>query len=270
MHWFPKNIGLNINFFISMFLLEVKDLVKGFEQNGTLIKVLDKISFVLDENDFVCIIGPSGCGKTLLLKMIMGIEPTDEGLILFKGSPIREAYDLKKGGITFVPQEHCLLPWLNVTENVEIGLESKGIPKKERREISLSFIQEVGLAGYEEAYPRELSSGMKKRVSIARALVTEPELLIMDEPFSNLDNLTSIALREELIMLWKDKTVPLKSILMVSHSVEESVLLADRVLIFSKSPAHIIDEVKIELPRPRNPKDVNCSAYMDKIFEIIL
>ena len=166
-------------------------------------------------------------------------------------------------------QNFALLPWLSVMENVELGLEARGFDSTERRKKAAFYIDKVGLDGYEEAYPRELSGGMKQRVGLARALAIEPEILLMDEPFSALDALTSINLRDELIDIWSDRDFPVNTVVMVTHIVEEAIELADRVLILSNKPGQIAGDLKIDLPRPRDKRDQAFTEYVDRIFSLI-
>jgi NitT/TauT family transport system ATP-binding protein len=171
--------------------------------------------------------------------------------------------------IAIIFQSFALLPWLTVLDNISLGLEAKNIPREERVKIAGRYIDVVGLDGFEDAYPRELSRGMKQRVGIARALTVEPELLCMDEPFSALDAFTAQNLREELLDLWLDVSLPVKSILMVTHGIEEAVFMADRVIVLSKRPARVLADVKIGLPRPRNMKDEAFAEVTDKIYSLL-
>lgn len=249
-----------------MALLEVRELSKEIQLNRHSITILEDVNFIIEENEFVCIVGPSGCGKSTLLRLIAGLDRPTRGEVWYNNQLVTDV----NPKIAFVFQSFALIPWLTVMENISLGLEAKGMPKEQRIALCEKFIDKVGLEGYEEAYPKELSGGMKQRVGLARALVMEPELLCMDEPFSALDALTATNLREEVLTLWQDETVPLKSILMVTHMVEEAVLLSDRVLVMSARPGRIISEVKIELSRPRNRKEPAFDEYADKIFSLIL
>jgi NitT/TauT family transport system ATP-binding protein len=171
--------------------------------------------------------------------------------------------------MAMVFQSFGLFPWLTVVENVEFGLESNHIPKDERREKSLNIIQEVGLEGFENAYPRELSGGMKQRVGIARALVLDPEVLLMDEPFSALDPLTAEALREEILKVWSNRLTTPDVVIMVTHNVEEAVYLSDRVVVLSHRPACVVKEVQIDIPRPREKREASIYDYTDQITTLI-
>lgn len=247
-------------------LLEVAGVNKTYADASRSITVLEGISFCVEPGEFVCLVGPSGSGKSTLLRMIAGLDQATRGSILYRGKPVTEATD----HIAVVFQSFALLPWLTVSGNVELGLEARGVAKEERRWRANRFIDKVGLDGFEEAYPRELSGGMKQRVGIARALTVEPELLLMDEPFSALDALTAQNLREEVLTLWRDETLPVDSVVMVTHGIEEAVLMADRILVMSSRPGRIKADVRVDLPRPRNPKDEAFSRFTDRIYSLVL
>jgi len=228
-------------------VLEIKDVTKTFQIEKSSIPVLDDVSFSVGRDEFVCLVGPSGCGKSTLLRMVAGLEKPDSGEILFHGKP-QESPTPK---ITMIFQLFGLLPWETALENVEIPLEVLGVKKREREEIAKSHLRMVGLEGFENTYPHDLSGGMKQRVGIARALALKPELLLMDEPFSSLDELTAKTLRNLILEIWRDPDLPTNTFIMVSHNVEEAVYMADRVIVMSPRPGRIIDEVKVDLPRPR-------------------
>jgi NitT/TauT family transport system ATP-binding protein len=247
-------------------LLEMRGVSKSFDSGTQRLLVLEGVDLRVEENEFVCVVGPSGCGKTTLLKMVTGLEPPDRGSILYKGRPVTGV----NLDTALIFQSYSLLPWLDVRDNVELPLEARGVPLEERRRRAAVFIDKVGLDGYEEAYPRELSAGMKQRAVLARAFATEPELLCMDEPFSGLDVLTAASLREEVVQLWQDESMPLNAVLMVTHMIEEAVLLADRVLVLSSRPGRVVSEVRIDLERPRNRRDEKFSEYADQIFSLIV
>lgn len=249
-----------------MALLDITGVYKTYADNNRSITVLEDISFSVEPGEFVCLVGPSGSGKSTLLRMIAGLDQATRGSILYGGRPVAEATD----HIAVVFQSFALLPWLTVSGNVELGLEARGVPKEERQRRANRFIDKVGLDGFEEAYPRELSGGMKQRVGIARALTVEPELLLMDEPFSALDALTAQNLREEVLTLWRDETLPVDSVVMVTHGIEEAVLMADRILVMSARPGRIKADVPVDLPRPRNPKDEAFSRFTDRIYSLVL
>lgn len=246
-------------------ILECEKVTKTFKEPERSITVLEDITFSVHEREFVCIVGPSGCGKSTLLRLTMGLVPPTEGEIRYKGEPIRGV----NPHMSMVFQTFALFPWLTVSENVEVGLEAMGVDLQRRRQKAVHVIEEVGLHGFEDAYPRELSGGMKQRVGIARALVTDPEVLLMDEPFSNLDTLTAGGLREELLRLWSDRTTLPEVIIMVTHNVEEAVYLADRILVLSRRPGRIVGDVPIDIPRPRDKRSNKLYEFVDTITSMI-
>jgi NitT/TauT family transport system ATP-binding protein len=248
-------------------LLELKNITKEYiDDRGKKIVVLNRINLSINHHEYISIVGPSGGGKSTLLRIIMGLETCTTGEVLLKGEPLKGKVDPH---MAMVFQSFGLFPWLTVVENVEFGLESNHIPKDERRKKSLSIIQEVGLEGFENAYPRELSGGMKQRVGIARALVLDPEVLLMDEPFSSLDPLTAEALREEILKVWSNRLTTPDVVIMVSHNVEEAVYLSDRVVVLSHRPASVVKEVHIDIPRPREKRDASIYDYTDQITTLI-
>lgn len=248
-----------------MALLEVRKVYKTYTDSSRSLTVLKDVSFQVGEGQFICLIGPSGSGKSTLLRMIVGLDRPSQGEILYRGQPAIKARD--KMALIF--QSFALLPWLTVMDNVALGLEARGMLRQERLRRASKYIDKVGLDGFEEAYPRELSGGMKQRVGIARALTMEPELLCMDEPFSSLDAFTAQNLREEVLDLWLDPSVPVTSILMVTHGVEEAVFMADRIIVLSKRPAKVLAEVEVDLPRPRNMRDQAFIQLTDKIYSLL-
>lgn len=249
-----------------MALLDIQNVYKTYTDNSRSITVVEDISFSINAGEFVCLVGPSGSGKSTLLRIIAGLDTASQGEVLYQGQPVSHAMDR----IAMVFQSFALLPWLTVNENVELGLEARGVSKQEREQRASKFIDKVGLDGFEEAYPRELSGGMKQRVGIARALTVEPQLLLMDEPFSALDALTAQNLREEVLTLWQDETLPVDSVIMVTHGIEEAVLMADRILVMSARPGRIKADVRVELPRPRNMKDEAFGRFTDRIYSLVL
>ena len=250
-----------------MALLEVKDVTKSFINDNKRIYVIDDIDFKVDKNEFLAIVGPSGCGKSTLLRIIGGLERPDMGEVLFHGKPVLAPTQ----EITMIFQQFGLLPWKTVLENVELPLEIHGIDKKTRRERALCFIKDVELEDFKGAYPYELSGGMKQRVGIARALALQPEILLMDEPFSSLDALTAESLRKEVLDIWTDKTNVTDTFIMVTHSIDEAVFMADRVIVVSCRPGRIIADVKIDIPRPRygHQRSKKFYGYVDKIKAMI-
>jgi NitT/TauT family transport system ATP-binding protein len=249
-------------------LLELRNVSKEYtDDKNRHITVLKQINMSANKNEFISIVGPSGCGKSTLLRIIMGLETSTSGDILFKGQYVGSGKVNPHMAMVF--QSFGLFPWLTVIENVEFGLESINIPKAQRREKSLSIIQEVGLEGFEGAYPRELSGGMKQRVGIARALVIDPEILLMDEPFSSLDPLTAEALREEVLKVWSNEFTTPDVVIMVTHNIEEAVYLSDKIIILSHRPANVVKEVHINIPRPREKRDKAIYEYLDQITTLI-
>lgn len=250
-------------------LLELRNITKEFvDDNSKCIRVLNNISLFVNHNEFVSIVGPSGCGKSTLLRIIMGLEKYTDGEILFKGQSTKSNGTVNPY-MAMVFQSFGLFPWLTVIENVEFGLESMHVPRAQRREKSLHIIQDVGLEGFEAAYPRELSGGMKQRVGIARALVMDPEILVMDEPFSALDPLTAEALREEILKVWSNKLATPEVVIMVTHNIEEAVYLSDKVIILSHRPGSVLKEVNMQIPRSREKKDKSIYEYSDYITTLI-
>jgi len=246
-------------------LAEIKNVSKTYESDDNKIQVLDNINFTVEDNDFICIVGPSGCGKSTLLRIIVGLDKPTSGEVFFKGEVI--APDNPKVAMVF--QNFALFPWLTVKENIELVLESKK-HGDDAEKIACKYIRAVGLDGFERVYPRELSGGMKQRVGFARALAVEPVLLCMDEPFSSLDALTSQNLKDELLMLWTEASMPPDAVIMVTHNVEEAVYMANRIIILSPRPGKIVADLKIELERPRNRKDPEFYRWVDKVYSLIV
>ncbi|MEZ0275754.1 MAG: ABC transporter ATP-binding protein, partial [Roseimicrobium sp.] len=212
------------------------------------------------QGEFVCIVGPSGCGKTTLLNVLGGFLKQTRGTAMVEGEPVQGPHPAR----IFVFQENAVFPWLTVEENIGFGLLNR--PKEHRKKQVSHYIEMVGLSGFEKAYPRELSGGMCQRVEIARALAAEARVLYMDEPFGALDFLTRLKMRADLVRLWQQEG---RTILFVTHDIEEAVQLADRVLVMSKRPATIKEEVIVNLPRPRNLDDPRYLSIRDRIFSIM-
>lgn len=248
-----------------MVLLELKHVSKSYPHGNGTRPVLEDISFSMEEGEFVAIVGPSGCGKSTLLRIINGIVPASAGQILYKGRQV-DGINLE---CALVFQSFALMPWLTVKANVEMGLEARGVSPAERERIASVYIDKVGLDGFEEAYPRELSGGMKQRVGFARALAVEPKLLLMDEPFSALDALTAITLREELLDIWQAPDMSVHTIIMVTHIIEEAVELADRILVLSSNPGRLTADLKVEIARPRDRRTEPFNSLVDKVFSLI-
>ncbi|WP_305805805.1 nitrate/sulfonate/bicarbonate ABC transporter ATP-binding protein [Stenotrophomonas sp. YIM B06876] len=244
-------------------LVSVRGVRKSYEKTGSApLLVLDNVNLSLQANEIVGLLGRSGCGKSTLLRAIAGLIRPSAGSIDFRGVPVQGSPD----GIAMVFQSFALFPWLTVQGNVEVGLEAKGIAPDERRKQALAAIDLIGLDGYESAYPKELSGGMRQRVGLARALVVRPEVLLMDEPFSALDVLTAETLRTDLLDLWSEGRMPIESILMVTHNIEEAVLMCDRIIIFGSNPGRVIGELPITLPQPRDRLDPAFRALVEDIY----
>lgn len=247
-------------------VLELRNVTKTFYFDETAVTVVDDVSFQIADGEFVCLVGPSGSGKSTIMRMVTGLLPPTKGEILYRGTPLRGINE--HASIVF--QSFALFPWLTVLQNVALGLEPLGIPKERREELANYYIDLVGLDGHEEAYPRELSGGMKQRVGLARAIAVKPELLCMDEPFSALDALTAMNLREEVIDLWQDKNLPTKAILMITHSIEEAIMMAQRIIVMSARPGRMIGDIEVDLRYPRNTKDEAFQAATDRLYGLIV
>ncbi|MFI4999559.1 MAG: AAA-associated domain-containing protein [Reyranellales bacterium] len=229
---------------------------------GEDVLVLDSVSLSLGSNEIVSLLGRSGCGKTTLLRIIAGLMPANGGDVRIGG----RAVEGPAPEVAMVFQSFALFPWLTVQENVEVGLEAQGVPPAERHKRALAAIDLIGLDGYESAYPKELSGGMRQRVGLARALVVHPKVLLMDEPFSALDVLTAETLRTDLLDLWNEGRMPISSILLVTHNIEEAVLMSDRILVFSSNPGRVVAEITVRLPQPRNRLDPAFRQLVDDIY----
>ncbi len=248
-----------------MALLELRNVSKSFAHAAGALRVLENISFTVEHGEFVAVVGPSGCGKSTMLRIINGLMQPTSGQVLYRGRQI-DGINLD---CAMVFQSFALMPWLTVKANIELGLEARGAAPAEREKRAGVYIDKVGLDGFEEAYPRELSGGMKQRVGLARALAVEPQLLLMDEPFSALDALTAITLREELLDIWQSADMPVHNIIIVTHIIEEAVELADRILVLASGPGRLVADLKVDLPRPRNRRKEAFNALTDKVFSLI-
>ena len=247
-------------------LVELKDVGKNFlGADGSARAVLSGVHFALHEGEIVALLGPSGSGKSTMLRIMAGLITADCGEVLYRGMPLYGPAD----GISMVFQSFALFPWLTVQKNVELGLESKGVPERERNDRAQAAIDLIGLSGFEGALPRELSGGMRQRVGIARALVVQPEVLLMDEAFSALDVLTGERLREDIMELWDTRRLTTKAMLVVSHNIEEAVMMADRVLIFGTDPGRIREELPVRLARPRDVESAQVRALVDSVYELM-
>lgn len=245
-------------------IIEVNNVKRSFSKSAGQqeLLVLDNVNLEIRENEVISLLGRSGSGKSTLLRIIAGLLQATDGTVNYKGNPVTQPLE----GLSMVFQNFALLPWLTVLENVELGLEAKGMPRDARRQQALETIDIVGLDGFESAYPKELSGGMQQRVGIARALVVKPEVLLMDEAFSALDVLTAENLRSDLIDIWRDKNTAIKSILLVTHNIEEAAMLSDRILIFGNSPGQVVSEMQVAIPHPRNDQDPAIRQLIDNVY----
>jgi NitT/TauT family transport system ATP-binding protein len=244
-------------------LLEIHGCCQSFPRaDGGHHLVLEGIDFKLEQGQIVGLLGRTGSGKSTLLRLIAGLAQPSAGTITYLGQRVVAP----PPGVAMVFQSFALFPWLTVLENVQLGLEALGLPEAEIRQRALAAIDLIGLDGYESAYPRELSGGMRQRVGFARALVVHPNILLMDEPFSALDVLTAETLRTDFLELWGEGKLPIKGVILVTHNIEEAVLMCDRILLFSTNPAHIISEIKVDLPQPRNRLDPRFRDLVENIY----
>lgn len=247
-------------------LISVRNCRQAYHKEASAdLVVLDNVELTLQEGEIVALLGRSGSGKSTLLRIVAGLLKPTSGEVSWRGVPLKGPAP----GVAMVFQSFALFPWLTVQENVELGLEALGVGKADREERSEEAIDLIGLGGYDGAYPKELSGGMRQRVGLARALVVHPDLLLMDEPFSALDVLTAETLRTDLIDLWMDGKLPVKSILIVTHNIEEAVLMADRILVFSSNPGRVAHELKVPFKHPRNRFDPAFREMVDDIYGIM-
>ena len=244
-------------------LIDIRSVCRSFPKgSGEDLLVLEKVDLTIHSGEIVGLLGRSGSGKSTLLRIIAGLISPSSGNAECRGEAIKGP----PNGVAMVFQSFALFPWLTVLQNVELGLEALGIDAAERRKRAIAAIDLIGLDGFESAYPKELSGGMRQRVGFARALVVHPDLLLMDEPFSALDVLTAETLRTDLVDLWIEGRLPIKSILMVTHNIEEAVLMCDRALVFSSNPGRVAAEYKIDLPHPRNRLDPAFRQLVDTLY----
>ena len=247
-------------------IIEARKLEKSYPQpDGSRIQVIAATDLAIYPGQIIALLGASGCGKSTLLRMLTGLSPASSGDVYWHGQPVGG----ESPNVSIVFQSFALFPWLTVLENVEAPLEARGMPPIERHKRALRIIDAVGLDGFETAYPKELSGGMKQRVGVARALVVEPEVLFMDEPFSALDVLTAETLRGELLELWLGHKIPTRAIFIVTHNIEEAVVLADRIIVLGRNPAHIHEDFKVEIPHPRDRKAPKFVELVDSIYRIL-
>ena len=247
-------------------LIEVRGCRQAYQKESSAdFIVLDDVNITIRTGEMVALLGRSGSGKSTLLRIVAGLLSPTTGEVLWRGKQLTGPAD----GVAMVFQSFALFPWLTVRQNVEIGLEALGVPRAERENRAEAAIDLIGLGGNEGAYPKELSGGMRQRVGLARALVVHPDLLLMDEPFSALDVLTAETLRTDLIDLWSEGKLPLKSVLMVTHNIEEAVLMCDRILIFASNPGRVANELTVSFPHPRNRLDPAFRQMVDDIYALM-
>jgi NitT/TauT family transport system ATP-binding protein len=247
-------------------IIEARKLEKFYAQpDGNRIQVIAATDLAVFPGQIIALLGPSGCGKSTLLRMLTGLSPASAGAVYWHGEPVNNGTP----NVSIVFQSFALFPWLTVLENVEAPLEARGVAPIDRHKRALRIIDAVGLDGFETAYPKELSGGMKQRVGVARALVVEPEVLFMDEPFSALDVLTAETLRGELLELWLERKIPTRAIFIVTHNIEEAVVLADRIVVLGRNPAHIHADFAVTMPHPRDHKNSSFVELVDEIYRAL-
>ncbi|MCS7285794.1 MAG: nitrate/sulfonate/bicarbonate ABC transporter ATP-binding protein [Anaerolineae bacterium] len=249
----------------SDYLLEVRHVSQIYHSGSRQFVALQDINLTLSEGEFLCLLGPSGCGKSTLLRIVTGLQRPTEGVVLYRGQPLKGV----NPHATIVFQTFALFPWLTVLENVEVALKARGVPPKLRTAKALDLLDRVGLDGFELAYPRELSGGMRQKVGFARAMAVEPELLCLDEPFSALDVPSAEALRGELLELWAEGKIPTRAILMVTHNIEEAVFMADRIVVMDKGPGRVVAEIAVNLPHPRQRRSPEFLELVDKVYGLL-
>jgi NitT/TauT family transport system ATP-binding protein len=247
-------------------LIEARQVEKFYDQpSDNRIQVIAPLDLAVYPGEILTLLGPSGSGKSTLLRILTGLSSASSGQVLWHGSPVNGPCE----NVSIVFQSFALFPWLTVLENIEAPLKARGVSPGSRFARSLRMADAVGLDGFETAYPKELSGGMKQRVGFARALVVEPEVLFMDEPFSALDVLTAENLRSELLELWEDKKMPTRAVFIVTHNIEEAVLLGDRIVVLGKNPGRIRTDFRVDLPRPRDRKHPRFTRIVDYIYQVL-
>jgi len=247
-------------------LLQAREIMQSFKKSDRQdMLVLDKLDLDLYENEIIAILGKSGSGKSTLLRILAGLTKPTTGHVYYAGQPVHEPIQ----GLSMVFQHFALMPWLTVLQNVQLGLEAQGVNRADCRQRALEAIDIIGLDGFESAYPKELSGGMLQRVGFARAIVVQPAVLLMDEPFSSLDVLTAENLRNDLLDLWLDRKMGIKSIVLVTHNIEEAASMADRILVFGHNPGFIRDEIKVDIPRPRDADDPAFRKLVDEVYTLM-
>lgn len=246
-------------------LLQAENIQQHYKSGSKTFVAVKDVNITLRDGEFVALLGPSGCGKSTLLRIFTGLQAPSSGRVLYRGQPLLGVNPYA----TIVFQTFALFPWLNVLQNVELALVSRDMPADLRVSRAIDLIDRVGLDGFETAFPRELSGGMRQKVGFARAMAVEPELLCLDEPFSALDVLSAEALRGELMELWLDQAIPTRSILMVSHNIEEVVFMADRVVVMDKNPGRVIADMQISLPHPRQRRSTEFQSLVDQVYSLL-
>jgi len=247
-------------------IIRAEHIEKYYAQpSANRIQVISSTDLSVVPGEILALLGPSGSGKSTMLRMLTGLSTPSAGQVYWHEKPIADS----EINVSIVFQSFALFPWLTVLENVEAPLQARGVSPEERRERSMKMLDTVGLDGFEGAYPKELSGGMKQRVGFARALVVEPEVLFMDEPFSALDVLTAENLRSELLELWANKTMPTRAVFIVTHNIEEAVLLADRIIVLGRNPGHIRTDFKVQLAQPRDRKSEPFTNLVDYIYKVL-
>lgn len=244
--------------------LEFKGLSKTFygKNESEAVHALEQIEYRVENGRFVTIVGPSGCGKTTLLRIIAGLEKASEGEVLLDGKEMVQESE----AVGMVFQEYALFPWRTTLQNIEMGLEIRGVDKERRRLTALEYIRHFGLSGFENRYPRELSGGMKQRVAIARTLIMNPRVVLMDEPFGSLDSQTRNRMQEFLLKIWEERG---DTIIFVTHNVDEAVFLSDEIVVLSRRPGRIIKRVEVILPRPRDRTSEECNQIRREILRVL-
>jgi len=247
-------------------IIDLRKICMAFaKRGGEPLLVLDDISVSIRDGEILGLLGRSGSGKSTLLRIAAGLTRPTSGEVVYRGAPLTEPAE----GISVVFQTFALFPWLTVLENVEAGLDALGLPHEQVRQRAQDAIDLIGLDGFQSAYPRELSGGMRQRVGFARAMATRPDVLLMDEPFSALDVLTAETLRTDFLDLWEEHLLPTKSVLMVTHNIEEAVLMCDRLIVLSSNPARIATEIPVTVPRPRNRFEEEFGNIVDNIYSVL-
>jgi NitT/TauT family transport system ATP-binding protein len=246
-------------------LLKLRRIHQIYTSGSRRFTAVQDVNLTVYEGEFIALLGPSGCGKSTLLRIITGLQKPSEGTVLYRDQPLEGVNPYA----SIVFQTFALFPWLTVLENVELALKARAVPANIRTPRALDLIDRVGLDGFESAYPRELSGGMRQKVGFARAMAVEPELLCLDEPFSALDVLSAESLRNELMELWTTGKIPTKAILMVSHNIEETVFMADRIVVMDKEPGRILSELTITLPHPRQKKSDEFQILVDQVYSML-